>query len=107
MNNPGAWAHPSRGLLTVMECQVSTTLPYEVLYCSKVHIWVQNLDSQSALKTSRSLTARGTLTRLLQAARLAPPCRAEGPGVLPHGICNVCLGRSTSSDGSALPEDAL
>lgn len=33
-----SFAHPSRGLLPVMEGEVPTALPYEVFHCSKVHI---------------------------------------------------------------------
>lgn len=52
-----------------MEGEVPTTLPYEVLYCPKVHIGVQNLKSQSALRMSTSLIAKD-----VQVAQLAPLC---------------------------------
>lgn len=70
---PRSMGPPSRGLLTVMEGEVPTTLPYEVLYCPKVHIWVQNLNSQSALRMSTSLTAKVN-QGLCQVVQLAPHC---------------------------------
>lgn len=39
-------ARPSRGLLSVMEGEVTATLPYEVFHCPEVHVWVQNLNSK-------------------------------------------------------------
>lgn len=35
----------SRGFLSIMKGQVSTTLPDEMLYSPEVHVWIQNLQT--------------------------------------------------------------